>query len=421
MNILNYNLPKAHFHTLIELVKSGHTVYTNHHEDPSYEASFGINLIEMDDNVSILRLGLYEIGDDVQAKQKKAIEVTERLIKKYNIDILQVCIPTAGFLHDHFKDKIQYIGPPAAAARLETDKMYSKFLAHDMGMNIPKIIRSGKYSDDDYAKGLSFPAIEKPCYVWNPASILNSEKDAVRAREQFANREYPKNIDNHYYIEEYLHDMIETNVFFIISNGKYVITHTQEIMGENLNKTVDGNVWYFGSYIKPLTPEADTLVRKEADKYLKHIAKMGGCWEGSFCGALLPNDDWYFLEINVRPDIFNSTPTFMTGDEYLKGMFEDINTIEDAWKDKNIQKLLITTNDSTNAYPIHIHDKHNVMYPNNLNIKDNVYYCSQFGITNHDIKTTGCGTVISDHNIPDAFIKDIEETTEWKFNEEPNL
>lgn len=423
MNILNYNLPKAHFHTLIELAKSGHHVYTNYHDSVSYEPSFGINHLENEDNVMVALLAM-PCMSNVETEKIKAdvINLTHRLIDEYKIDVLQVCIPTAAFLYEHFADKVKYIGPTPKASRLETDKLYAKYLAHALQLKVPNIIRSGKYSDENYCTDLTYPCIEKPSYVWNPACILNSEKDAKRSIELFNNREYPKHQDFHYYIEEYIHDMIETNVFFVVANGKYVITHTQQIIGENNNKTVDGNVWYFGAYIKPLTEETDKIVRKSAERYLTDVAKMGGCWEGSFCGALTSDNEWYFLEMNVRPDIFNSTPTFMTGDEYLKGMFEDISIIENAWKDKTIQKLLITTEDSSNEYPIHLHDKYNVSYPNNLDIgAHGKYYGSNFGITNHDNQKTGSGTVIADINIPLEFIKEIEETTEWKFNEEPNI
>lgn len=423
MNILNYNLPKAHFHTLIELVNSGHTVYTNYHDTHTYEPSFGINLIDNESNNIICLSAMPNYGDEQYEEIKKnLIDITEKLIDEHNIDVLQVCIPTAAFLYEHFADKVKYIGPSEESSRLETDKAYAKFLAHDMGFNVPRIIRSGKYSDDNYCQDLQFPCIEKPSYIWNPACIMNSQKDADRAIELFKNREYPKYKDMHYYIEEYLHDILETNVFFVVSNGKFAITHTQQIIGENLNKTVDGNVWYLGSYIKPLSKEHDELVRKEAVKFLKQIAKPGEYWEGSFCGAITPDNKWYFLELNVRPDIFNSTPTFMTGGEYLDGMFDDVSMFEKAWENKNIQKLLITVEDNSIEYPIHLHNKYNVSYPNNLHIDAHgKYFCSNFGVTNHDDQVTGAGTVIADHNIPKEFIKEIEETTDWTFNEEPNL
>lgn len=422
MNILNYNLPKAHFHTLIELVNSGHTVYTNWHDNDTYEPSFGINLLENDDNVCVNYGSFVEDPERTEEIKENLIALTKKLIDRYDIDVLQVCIPTAAYLYEHFADKVKYIGPSVQSSRLETDKSYCKFLAHDMGFNVPRIIRSGKFSDDSYCKDLQFPCIEKPSYEWSPAVIMNSQKDADRALELFGNRDYPRCRDMHYYIEEYLHDILETNVFFVVANGKFAITHTQHIIGENLNKTVDGNVWYFGSYIKPLSKEHDELVRKEASKFLKQIAKRGEYWEGSFCGGITPDNKWYFLELNVRPDIFNSTPIFMTGDEYLDAMFEDVSLFEKAWENKNIQKLLITTNDSSNEYPMYLHEKYNVAYPNNLTIDaDGKYFCSNFGITNHANKVTGAGTVISDHNIPEEFIKEIEKNKKWKFNEEPNI
>ena len=145
---------------------------------------------------------------------------------------------------------------------------------------------------------------------------------------------------------------------------------------------------------------------------------MGGSWEGSFCGAYTSKGEWYFLETNVRPDIFNSTPTFMTGDEYLKGMFEDVSLFEKAWKNKNVEKLLIVNNNSLASYPIDLHIKYGVEFPNNLEIKeDGNYIVTQYGTIG---PSHGVGTVIADHNIPKEIIKEVEETTSWAFNKEPN-
>ena len=49
------------------------------------------------------------------------------------------------------------------------------------------------------------------------------------------------------------------------------------------------------------------------------------------------------------------------------------------------------------------------------------FFFQIFLVTNHNDKITGAGTVIADHDIPKEFIKEIEETTDWTFNEEPNL
>ena len=406
MNILNIQLPKNHFHTLLHLAQNKeHNVYSNWHGSTSYENACGIYTLTPEDNSYI------------KGKQENVIGYIEKFIDYYNIDILQVADPTKAYLHTHFADKIKYIGPSEKAAKLECDKMFAKATAIKVGCKTPKILKTGKYSDDDYGTNLTFPAIEKPSHMWSPAINLFNEADAKRAIEKVKSTLHPQSGDTNeeYFIEEYIGDMIETNVFFVVVNGEYRITHTQEIIGENLNKTIDQNVWYIGSYIKPLKPEVDIIVRKEAKAYLEKIANMGGNYEGSFCGAYTSTGEWYFLEMNVRPDIFNSTPTFMTGEDYIKGMTDDISLIEKAWKDKTCDKLLITNVDKNEEYPMNLHEKHNVSVPNNLEYKDNKFYVSDYGTNNG-----GCGTVVADHDISKEFIKEVEETTTWTFNKDPN-
>ena len=52
----------------------------------------------------------------------------------------------------------------------------------------------------------------------------------------------------------------------------------------------------------------------------------------------------------------------MTGDEYIKGMFEDVSLFEKAWENKTCEKYIITSNEGK-EYPIHLggimdwHDK----------------------------------------------------------------
>ncbi len=407
MNILNIQLPKNHFHTLLHLAQNKeHNVYSNWHGSTSYENACGIYTLTPEDNSYI------------KGKQENVIGYIEKFIDYYNIDILQVADPTKAYLHTHFADKIKYIGPSEKAAKLECDKMFAKATAIKVGCKTPKILKTGKYSDDDYGTNLTFPAIEKPSHMWSPAINLFNEADAKRAIEKVKSTLHPQSGDTNeeYFIEEYIGDMIETNVFFVIVNGEYRITHTQEIIGENLNKTIDQNVWYIGSYIKPLKPEVDIIVRKEAEKYLEYIAQFGGNYEGSFCGAYTSEGDWHFLELNARPDVFNSTPTFMTGEDYIKGMFEDISLFEKAWEGKTCDKLLITNVDKDEEYPFDLHKKYNVSIPNNLELINGKFFVSDYGVDIGD----GCGTIIADHNISKEFIKEIEETTTWTFNKEPN-
>lgn len=404
MNLLNIQLPKNNFHSLLQH-GTKNNIYTNWHGSTTYENRLGIYTLTEEDN-NFLDFSIYNNDKDA------VIDYVKKFIDYYKIDTLQVTDPNAAFLHTYFHDKIKYIGPSELAARLETDKLFSKEIANSVGVKTPSILKQGKYSDSDYGTNLTFPTIEKPSHHWSPAVNLFNEEDAKKAIEIAGAKG-----DDEYFIEEYISDMIETNVFFVVANGEYKITHTQEIIGENLNKTIQQKVWYIGSYIKPLEPKVDLIVREQANIYLKEIAKMGGNYEGSFCGAYTSQGEWYFLELNARPDIFNSTPTFMIGDDYIKGMFEDISLFDKAWKDIKCDKLLITTFNPSDEYPIHLHEKYNVALPNNLEIQNNKFYVSEYGTDNDK----GCGTIIADHNIPVEFIKEIEETTPWKFNEEPNL
>ena len=94
MNILNLNLPRCHFHTLIELVKSGHTVYSNWEIANEYESSFGIIPLTEEENMKVAVLGSYlpEGDDDINvymtpASKIRRISFVEGLVDKYNIEI----------------------------------------------------------------------------------------------------------------------------------------------------------------------------------------------------------------------------------------------------------------------------------------------------------------------------------------------
>ena len=107
----------------------------------------------------------------------------------------------------------------------------------------------------------------------------------------------------------------------------------------------------------------------------------------------------------------------MTGDEYLKGIFEDISLFENAWANKNMQKISVSNENRREPYPIHLHDKYDVTYPANLNLDDDGnYYAWILGDIRPviDLQMPGVravGTLICDHNIPSGFIKELEETT----------
>ena len=106
MNILNIQLPKNHFHTLLPFAESKeHNVYSNWHGSTSYENAYGISTLTPENN-SILK-----------HSKEDVISFVETFIDNYDIDLLQVSDPTKAYLHTHFADKIKYIGPSEIAAR----------------------------------------------------------------------------------------------------------------------------------------------------------------------------------------------------------------------------------------------------------------------------------------------------------------
>ena len=94
---------------------------------------------------------------------------------------------------------------------------------------------------------------------------------------------------------------------------------------------------------------------------------------------------------------------------------QDISLFEKAWQDKICDKLLITNKDKNEEYPFGLHEKYSVAIPNNLELIDGKFFVSDYGTNNG-----GCGTIIADHNISKEFAKEIEETTTWTFNKDPN-
>ena len=79
MNILNIQLPKNHFHTLLHLAQNKeHNVYSNWHGSTSYENACGIHTLTSEDN------------DYIKGKPEDVIGYIEKFIGYYNIDILQV-------------------------------------------------------------------------------------------------------------------------------------------------------------------------------------------------------------------------------------------------------------------------------------------------------------------------------------------
>lgn len=386
MNIICFDLPNCNFNNLLSLHQAGHVIHTVTYGDTSYIESRGILTVPELDNV-------YELTES-------DLPVIERTITDLNIDVMIVTAPFLGFLHTAFAHKLTYIGPSQSASELEVSKIHAKEFVASTGVRVPDILErclSTEFDSTLWPK----PLIVKPSKTWNPAIIVNQGQDDILRKRISEQRCYEL------FVEEYIHDKIETNVFFTIVNYDFTITHTQRISGEDRNKNVIAREWYFDTFIEALTPEADAIVRFYAERLLTEVAKLGGCYEGSLCGFLTTKGEWYFGEINVRPDIHNSLPVLMSGNDWLEGITHNIDIIKSYWHNRVLIKAMPTLSDvkliTTERYPIELHEKYRVYPPSSLTSD----YLTQSG---------GC-VVVSEYRIAmDAFVSELEATTNFRVN-----
>lgn len=380
MNVICFDLPNCNFNNLISLHQAGHTVYLITQADTSYIASLGITVLS-------------DIGSAYNITRDNLPEITD-LVTNLNIDIMIVTMPTLGFLHTAFADSLTYIGPSEQASRLESHRIFTKQIASFARVKTPEILHQCSKSEFDSTIWPK-PLIIKPVNAWQSAVIVLEGQDDLLT-------EYFENTSEHYiYVEEYISDKIETNVFFVIVNGEFRITHTQQITGEDRNKTIgQDREWYYDTHIQPLTPEADHLVRGQAEMLLTKISELGGCYEGSLCGFLTPEGYWYLAEINVRPDIQNSVPS---GDHWLEAMTGNIDLITPQQFIKVIPTLGDPSLVSTERYPMELHDLYEVSPPSSL--------------TSDYLTVSGsCMVVSSNRSAMDAYVSELESTTNYRVN-----
>ncbi len=380
MNVICFDLPNCNFNNLISLHQAGHTVYLITQSDTSYIAMKGIRVLsELGSAYTITPANLHEI---------------KKLVCDLQIDVMIVTMPTLGFLHTEFADSLTYIGPSAVASQLETHRLFVKDICRVAGVKTPDILHQGSKSEFDSTIWPK-PLIIKPVSAWQSAVIVQDGQDDLLS-------EYFTECQEHdIYVEEFITNKIETNVFFAIVNGKYVITHTQEIVGEDRNKTIGTHrEWYYDTSIRLLTTVADNVVRSQAERLLAEVAKLGGCYEGSLCGFLTQDHEWYLAEINVRPDIQNSVPA---QDNWLEAITHDIDLI----RSEQFIKVIPTLSDpelvSTERYPMELHERYDVSAPSSL--------------TSDYLTISGsCMVVGTDRSAMDAYVTELESISNFKVN-----
>ena len=380
MNVICFDLPNCNFNNLISLHQAGHTVYLITQSDTSYIASQGITVLS-------------NLGSADNIKRVDLPEI-KQLVARLDIDVMIVTLPTLGFLHTEFSNTLTYIGPSEVASRLETDRLFAKQIAQTARVKTPEVLHQCSKSEFDSTLWPK-PLIIKPTTQWQSAVIVHDGQDHLLS-EYFSDTQ-----EHDIYVEEYITNKIETNVFFVIINGEYKITHTQQITGEDRNKAIgQDREWYYDTHIEPLYPETDIIVRSHADRFLTEIAKLGGSYEGSLCGFLTHTGDWYLAEVNVRPDIHNSIPS---SDNWLTAMTSDIDLITTQQLIKVIPTIKNPELIRTERYPMHLHDKYRVSPPTSL--------------TSDYLTLSGsCMVVSTDRPAMDAYVSELESISNFKVN-----
>lgn len=370
----------CNFHNLLKLVESGHRVFVSNSigSEPElapfkYYESLGLTIV-----------------DDIDVSQRESVR--RKWLKDNNIDTIINTWPSFTPPKYYYTD-YNYIGLTELAGHLETRKLKTRNEVESLGIKLPKILDE-----------LTVPCVVKP----RKTSNSNGDSASICLTEEHI--EWVKHNQPDYYIEEYIPDNIETNVEFVTSGGKWSILHHQQVMGEDTAKMAGGFTHWtrFAGYNK-LSDENRELTLKNASIILDYIAGKGGDYCGQVTG-LIKDGEWYFCEINVRPEQSNSLPQFITGDEWLDAMSGNPEILGDSFP-WDVQKVIVQPQSADVPYPFHLHEKYGVNIPCGLDIIQGKHRLSrQF----RERSPTGCiGIIICDREIPQDFIDEIENNSKY--------
>lgn len=375
----------CNFHNLISMAECGHEVgvVTTAYEDfetvpTKFMSKFGIEVFDVTRDSQMLKL-------------------------LPNYDILIATNPRISHLGDprhHTKHypHIEYLGVTRKSATIEFNKFDVRHSLERRGILVPPLMETPVA-----------PFVVKPRVVPTPIDCAQICLDEDTAHHFFTKDSWGKhcNSDNCYYEEFLPKPTIETNVDFCIAKGKWSIRHAQEIIGEDVAKLANQFThWTRTSSFKPLSDEMYEIAIENAEIILDWC--VGICDESSYVGQITglctPDGDWYFCEINVRPEQTCSLPYFVTGDEYLEAMRGKPEILGDAFP-KDVDKLIVLPNEPDSIYPYHLHEKYGVAIPCGLDIIDGEYRVSKQMRTRS--KDERVGIVICDKVIPEGFIHEM--------------
>ena len=376
MNILFIELQHQNFHLQRELIKDGHTVYTNQSnptEFPEYYEEFGINTINefpiytfQEDPDPEPVVGLYSTTHGIPAIRK--------IIEKYEIDFIWCSAPHKVRLLEGLN--IPMIAHNQDSIRLETDKWYSRNLANKCGIKLPNVLATGE-------NHLEFEGVDKDTWVLKPkhnwhSATINSSNELWNVMKH---NWMPIGIP--YYVEEMVKGR-ETNISYIMSNGKWAFTFS-EICDESPAKHLGHQIlnWFKNTKIENIPEDLDKRVRENVTPLLNEAAKLGGQWEGSITQMLGEDDELYFIEHNCRPYVHNGFALPMGGNEYMDAFQNDPQKIGDCFTGRKFPKVVFQDQSITKLhqdqisivpYPMHLHQKYpEVPEPTGLAYVDGQY------------------------------------------------
>lgn len=382
--VLVIDFGMCHFHNMVELAKEGHEVWVtnsakNGEECPrEYYKSLGITIL--DKETSQRGSLLWKFPED------NGIDTI--INEHYNVRVPQ-----------YWKTDLDYIGLNTVSGHLESRKFWCRNEIEKLGVNVPKLLNE----------------ITVPCAV-KPKKITDDFQSAFLVVEQSHLDTMVNSIrDENYYIEEYIGPNIETNLDFVVSGGKYSISYVQSTVGDDVEKyAVEGKQswWVNGTSYHLLDKETRALTLEAGHKILEWIASLGGSFMGHITG-LVKDGKWYFCEVNARGEMSNSTPTYVTGSQYLDAMLNGKpQIIGDARNTFSNRLVRAIPKEPDSIYPFHLHEKYGVRIPCGLDIIDGEYRSSKQW--RHKVSDRRVGIVLMDEEIPEEFFQEIEATSDWE-------
>ena len=374
----------SNFHNAISLVESGYRVTVlmdNPNYPDQYYSSLGIECLQITD---------------------RETHIYDFCVKE-EVDIFINGNPQHAGANGRLKQidrDIEFLGLYGKGSKLELDKFFVRLQVEDIG------VKCAPWSDGyDYIFDYpTAPCVIKPKYA-SPDSM--GVANIVMER----NIVYPPP-PTPVFVEEFMESDLEVNVAYCVSKGKYSILHHQEVKGEDACKQMGKFIhWTKLVEFDALSEEHAKISLDNAKKILDWIVKYDD--KSSFVGqitGLIKDNEFIFLENNVRPEQGNSLPFYVTGDEYLDAMRGNPEILGDAFP-QDIEKIVVIQKEDVDAvYPFHLHEKYNVAIPCGLDIIDGEY---RQALTFRHRSVDGIiGMIVADKEIPQGFVDEMN-LSDW--------